>query len=262
MKAPWQLQRLFGVLILGLALMGGLVHADPSTHPVVQSSGDPLPFVEMNRAIGGPCSKGRCADLHLRLPDFEQHPAFTQFLDRLLASMAWSPDTRTEKFVNLEQLSNYFERHASPSTSEYLQANVLRNQSDLVVVDLVHYIFTGGAHGDTTSQYINWLPLTNRVVSLETMLLSGAMPQYLKVLREQHEAWLKEQGSAIDDMQSFVQMWPFKPSDNAALMPDGLRVTYDRYVIGPGSFGQPSFVIPYGKLKDVIAPEFLEAALR
>ena len=256
---------------LSLALMGGslgvtslfltsaAMAADPLAAPVTVGSGNPLPFAEINQIGSGRCANDRCANVHVRTADFPQHPDFTQFLTRSLLSMA-SVDTDSVPVSTVSAMLTQFEKNATPQTSEYLQANVLRNQSDLVVVDLVHYIFSGGAHGDTTSQYVNWLPKTNQVASLETMLLPDAMARFDQVLREQHQIWLREQSNSIDDVKFFEQTWPFKPSDNAALMPAGLTVTYERYVIGPGSFGQPSLVIPYSKLGNILKPEFIKAA--
>ena len=245
--------------VTSLFLADAAMAADPLAAPVTVGSGNPLIFAEINQIGSGRCAKDRCANVHVRTADFAQHPAFTQFLTRSLLSMA-SVDAKSVPASNVSELMAKFEKTATPETSEYLQANVLRNQSDLVVVDLVHYIFSGGAHGDTTSQYVNWLPKTNQVASLETMLLPGSMARFDQILREQHQIWLREQSNSIDDVKSFEQTWPFKPSDNAALMPAGLTVTYDRYVIGPGSFGQPSLVIPYSKLTSVLKPEFLKAA--
>lgn len=233
---------------------------EPPPAPMSVGSGNPLLFTEINQIGGGRCAKDRCASLHVRTADFARHPDFTQFLTRSLLSMASVPGTPA-RTADVSALMAQFEKTATPQTSEYLQANVVRNQSDLVVVDLVHYVFSGGAHGDTTSQYVNWLPETNRVASLETMLLPGAMTRFEQALREQHQIWLKEQMNAINDLKSFEQTWPFKPSDNAALMPAGLTVTYGRYVLGPGFFGQPSLVIPYSKLTNILKPEFLKAGM-
>ena len=251
----WQARALAGLVLAGAAMATDHAVASPSA-----DAGTPAIYVEVNQIGNGRCVKDRCATLHIRTADFTQHPDFTQFLTRSLLTMAGSA-VKTGQMADVAALMDHFVKTATPVTNEYLQANVLRNQSDLVVVELVHEIFSGGAHGETTSQYVNWLPTSNRVASLETMLLPDAMSEFEKILREQHQIWLKEQINAIDDLKSFEQSWPFKVSDNAALMPEGLTVTYERYVIGPGSFGQPSLVIPYSKLNNVLKPEFITAAM-
>jgi len=47
-------------------------------------------------------------------------------------------------------------------------------------------------------------------------------------------------------------MWPFQFSDNAALMQDGIAVTFNHYVLGPYALGMPTIVVPYRELKGII----------
>src|SRR5690554_5061562 len=237
--------------ILSLAAAGLLAALGPAVSPVAAqtfpapvtlSSGNPLPFSEVNQVTTGQCAKDMCANLNVRTAEFADHPDFSNMLTVSLLSMATTYKDKPAEFTSVQDLITYFVDNATPQTSEYLQANVLRSENDLVVVDLVHYIFSGGAHGDTTSKYINWLPQSNQVATLETMLEPGARPAFDSILREEYVAWLDTQGNAIDDPVTFQQTWPFKATENVALMPDGLKVTYERYAIAPGSFGQPSFV--------------------
>ncbi|WP_159078819.1 RsiV family protein [Orrella marina] len=260
-------QSMLSLAVAGLltAGVGGLavspLVAQTLPAPVTLSSGNPLPFSEVNQVMTGQCVKDMCANLNVRTAEFADHPGFSKLLTRSLLSMAATYTDKPATFASVQELISYFVANATPQTSEYLQANVLRSESDLVVVELVHYIFSGGAHGETTSQYVNWLPQNNQVATLETMLQPGARPAFETVLREEYVAWLDTQGNAIDDPVTFQQTWPFKPTDNVALMPDGVKVTYERYAIAPGSFGQPSFVIPYSRLNHVLKPEYIQVGL-
>lgn len=231
--------------------------------PVALTNDSPLPYTEINQIMTGPCEKDRCSELHVRTIEFADAPAFSKKLNEKLLSMANTLENKPARFETVEQLMAYFERNAWIPTSEYLQANVERSRNNLVVVDLVHYIFSGGAHGETTSQYVNWIPGKPEFATLETMLLPGAKPKFEARLKQQHELWLKDQHreQAIDDIKVFEQTWPFAISDNVALAADGLKVTYQRYAIGPGSFGQPSLTIPYSMLTDILKPEYLRVAL-
>jgi len=185
----------------------------------------------------------------------------TQFVDMALSSMGVLDSEHVPPYRGLAQLSTFFKTHAKPFDEIVLRADVLRHGPSLVVVGLNSYIFQGGAHGISAVQYINWFPVHNHVASLETILMPDAMPRFIDVLREQHAVWIAQNKEAIGpDLKAFERAWPFKPTDNAALMPDGLQVTYDRYVIAPGSFGEPSITIPYSALNGIVRPNYLEVA--
>lgn len=254
-------QSMLSLAAAGLLSAAGLTTAQPLPAPVTLSSGNPLPFAEINQVTTGQCAKDMCANLNVRTAEFADHPAFSGMLTRSLLSMAATIEGKPATFNTVQELANYFVANATPQTSEYLQANVLRSENDLVVVDLVHYIFSGGAHGEITSRYLNWLPQSNQVATLQTMLRPDAQAAFESVLKEEYVAWLDSQAGAIDDPVAFQQTWPFAATDNVALMPDGMKVTYERYAIAPGSFGQPSFVIPYSRLNHVLKPEYIQAGL-
>jgi len=174
--------------------------------------------------------------------------------------MSTALQEKPSKFESFNQLESYFWNHASPQTTLYLQANVLRSQQELVVVEALRYIFTGGAHGETDSHYVNWLAQEDKILTFKDMLLPGAQTRFELLLQKAHQQWLESQGNAIDDIQAFKQNWPFQSSHNVALMPDALHVTYARYTLAPGSFGQPTLTIPYSDLNGVFKPEILKIA--
>jgi len=210
---------------------------------------------------GGNCQAGRCGQLTIRTVSFAGYPEMTQFIDMALSSMAFLDSDHVPPYRGLAQLSTFFKATSKSADEIVLQAKVVRHDPALVVVALSSYIFQGGAHGISAVQYINWFPVRNHVASLETMLIPGALPKFVDALREQHAQWLLRSKEAIGpDLKAFERAWPFKPTDNAALMPDGLRVTYDRYVIAPGSFGEPSITVPYSALKGILRPNYLEGA--
>lgn len=219
-----------------------------------------LPFTEVNQVVTGACQKDSCANLTVRTAEFSDYPVFSHSLTRMLLAMAQNDSGRPTGLATVAELTSTFTANATPRTSEVLQANVLRSQRDLVVVDLVHYLYAGGAHGDTRSKYVNWFVQLDQLMTLDDMLQPGARPAFERVLKQAYLDWLAAQSAAIGDRDTFHQIWPFKVSDNVALLDDGLRVTYERYQIAPGSFGQPSLVIPYSKLVDILQPRVLSVA--
>jgi hypothetical protein len=210
---------------------------------------------------GGNCQAGRCGQLTIRMVSFAGYPAMTQFIDMALSSMAFLDNDRVAPYRGLAQLGAFFKTTSKSSEEIVLQASVIRHDPAVVVIALSSYIFQGGAHGISAVQYLNWFPVRDHVASLETMLMPGALPRFTDALREQHAQWVLGNKEAIGpDVKAFERAWPFKPTDNVALMSDGLRVTYDRYVIAPGSFGEPNITIPYAALKGILKLNYLDLA--
>jgi len=90
------------------------------------------------------------------------------------------------------------------------------------------------------------------------MLLPKKMPAFEQALKKQHALWLKSNPQAIENPVAYNKLWPFIPTDNAALLADGLALTYDPYTIAPYSFGRPTIMIPYSELKGILRPELLQ----
>jgi hypothetical protein len=254
------------IALAGCASGGGGDVSLPSPGSVDPKTGNAIPggpsYTTAEALVRGVhCQGSRCGKLTIRTVSFAGYPAMTQFVDMALSSMAVLDSEHVPPYRGLAQLSAFFKTHAKPFDEIALRADVLRHEPSLVVLGLNSYIFQGGAHGVSAVQYINWFPVHNHVASLETMLMPDAMPRFIDVLREQHTAWVAQNKEAIGpDLKAFERAWPFKPTDNAALMPNGLQVTYDRYVIAPGSFGEPSITVPYSALKGILRPNYLEAA--
>lgn len=208
------------------------------------------------------CENNHCAELIVESVSFVGHEAFNAFVEQSLVSMAWQNEGGVQPYRGLTGLTNYFRSSAKPAEQLSLKTTVQRHSPSLVVLRLSLYRFEGGAHGESSSQYINWLLPQNRALSLESMLLPGAMPKFIAALKSAHGAWVASQAKtgSIDDIDAFIEQWPFAVSGNAALMPSGLTVMYPRYAIAPGFFGEPSLVIPYAVLGSIIKPEILTQA--
>lgn len=203
------------------------------------------------------CTGADCPRIKVRRLLFSGRDRFNKFLEETLVSLAELDTKQSAPFKTLPAFQKYFFTVAKPRWEVVLEAGVRRETPELVVVQLDSYVFAGGAHGASTTQYINWLPKVDRLLTLETMLLPNTAKQFEQALRRQHSEWLKTNSLAQENPASYSKTWPFTVSDNVALLAEGLAVTYDPYVLAPYSFGRPTLTIPYSELKGILRRELL-----
>ena len=203
------------------------------------------------------CTGADCPTIKIRRLVFSGRERFNKFLDETLASLAELDTKQTAPFKTLAAFQKYFFTVAKPKWEVVLEAGVRRDTPELVVVQLDSYVFAGGAHGASTTQYLNWLPKVDRLLTLETMILPNTARQFEQALRRQHAEWLKTNTIAQENPAAYNKTWPFAMSDNVALLAEGLAVTYDPYVLAPYSFGRPTLVIPYSALNGILRPELM-----
>jgi len=203
------------------------------------------------------CKGSECPVLNFKRLTFTGYDRFNGFLEQTLLSLALVETNRDQAFRDLTELEDYYFKTAKPRDEIALASSVKYMSDEVVVVQLDSFIFTGGAHGISTTQYLNWLPKTDRLLTLEAMLLPGKVSAFEEALKQQHALWLKKNPLAKEDPAGYNKMWPFEPSDNVALLENGLAVTYDPYRLAPYSFGKPTIYIPYRELKGILRPELL-----
>jgi hypothetical protein len=158
----------------------------------------------------------------------------------------------TGKVKTFPELASEFWKTAEDRYEIVLGAEVRRATPSVVVIELQSYLYSGGAHGMSTMQYVNWLPKMDKILTLNDMVLRGRMKAFEAALKKQYMKWLETNEFAQTDKAAYSKMWPFQFSDNAALMQDGIAVTFEHYVLGPYALGMPTIVVPYSELKGII----------
>ncbi|WP_157958922.1 DUF3298 and DUF4163 domain-containing protein [Salinicola sp. RZ23] len=140
-----------------------------------------------------------------------------------------------------------------PGYAADLDAKVIAEHDDLLVIELDGYLFSGGAHGLPLTQYLVIDRNTREPVSLAEMLKPGQRAAYDAALARAHQRWLQ-----TDQAQGLsAQQWPFVISENVAPLKDALAVKYQVYDLAPYAVGQPVLTIPYADLEGIFRPRYL-----
>lgn len=204
-----------------------------------------------------PGCSGQCPALTVDSLVFPGHPQLTSFVDHALATMT-GVTADAPPYDTIEQFERHFWKTAGPRDTVTLTANVRYANQYLTVLELASWQYlTGAAHGITATQFLNWDNRRQQPLGLNDILEPGGHPAYVQALRNAHAQWLGGHAPAAEDPENFTRLWPFQPSDNAAVTDQGLVVKYDSYQIAPYSSGQPELLLPYEALRGIIRPAFL-----
>ncbi len=206
------------------------------------------------------CRGAECPYIDLDSVAFPDERRLTALVDESLAAMTGLDTNIVHPYRTLEEFEQYYWRTARSGENTVLRARVTRQTPSLAVVELISGVYTGGAHGIPATRYLNWDRQAGRVLTLGDLLEPGRQPQFVEALTRAHAAWLEGNADARRDPAAYAKMWPFAPTDNVALGPDGLIVKYDVYVIAPYSHGQPELTIPYAQLRGILRPAYLPAS--
>lgn len=131
---------------------------------------------------------------------------------------------------------------------------VLFNDQDWLVVELYISSYTGGAHGNYESKFLNIDRTQNRVWSLSDIVADSSALQSL--LNEAAIYYFKiPQGAHMTDR---LLVGEVPVTNNFYLSATGLCFSYDPYEIAAYSDGQIKLFIPYSRLMPLLTPAFRE----
>jgi hypothetical protein len=260
---PVRLSRGIPVLILAglLAACASSPSSNISLVPPVtaeQTSKDGLFLQPVKWTHTKPDCKGECPKFELDSIVFPGVQRLTELIDVALATMTGVSNSGQHPYQTVAEFESYFWKVAAPRDSVLLAAKARYRNRDLTVVELNTWQYmTGGAHGISATQFLNWDNRTGKVLGLDNVLLPGKTDAYTEALKRVHAEWMAKHPDALHDMASFRRLWPFQPSSNFAITDAGLVVKYDSYEIAPYSSGQPELLIPYSALQGILRPEFI-----
>ena len=134
------------------------------------------------------------------------------------------------------------------------RATVIRQDSSLLTIQFTGYGYMGGAHGATSTHFLNWDTKTSKKVTLNNILVDGYHSSLTaiaeKIFRRQEN--LSDTASLINDY--FFKNGKFNINDNYLIGPMGIRFHYNEYEIKPYAAGSTDLLIPYSQIESLLRP--------
>src|SRR6266545_2601626 len=146
-------------------------------------------------------------------------------------------------------------KSSRPPSSLNVSYEVTASDKDFISVLFTFFEYSGGAHPNTTTESFNYDLNRNAPVRLADLFTPNS--NYLKVISDYSVRELKKldtvssvENGAGPKVENF-HSWNITPA--------GLKITFDRYQVGPYVAGEHEVVVPYSVLKPIIKPDGLLA---
>lgn len=145
-----------------------------------------------------------------------------------------------------------------PDSAPYANTNVNSLSIDLMSPYLivwqryVYNYFWGAAHGDYSTNYINYSSVDNKVLSLGDLFIKDYEPQLLEIVREK----LRE-----NETNLIVDIDEVPLSDIFRIRANGISMIYPLYSIAPYSEGEINVDLSVYDLDGLLTPRALELIL-
>lgn len=208
-----------------------------------------------------PGCQGECPTLKVDSLVFPGHPELTRHINRTLANMAGISESSGPEFPDIAAFEADYWQHAGARDEVVLTARVRYANRHLTVLQLDSWYYpTGAAHGISATTLVNWRNGSQKVLTLDDLLLPGKYAEFEKALRDAHAVWVAGNPDARHDLGNYMRMWPFQPTRNVGISDAGLVAQYGSYEIAPYSGGHPELLVPFDRLRGIVQPAYLPPA--
>lgn len=129
---------------------------------------------------------------------------------------------------------------------------VLNDNENYLSIEITYNEYTGGAHGNYFSEYINYDVKAEKVLTLSDIMDTDK--PYMEVLNQVILEAVEEarvNSGYGDDFHSWYAGVE-EETLSFSIEEEGLGIHFQPYEIGAYAEGAPSFIIPYDKISDII----------
>jgi len=212
-----------------------------------------------------------CASVKMRYPEVVETPfvdarhGLNAFILQALL-VAGSEEEQKETLEDLAEgfLGKYENlRKDMPdySTGWFLERSitVIHNTTDILSLDMSEIVYSGGAHPNSTRNYVSLDVSTGMILTLSDILMDDHM-RSLKEIAEREFRRLKETPADqdLDEAGFWFEDGKFRLNDNFAIIDQGLVFYFNNYEVASYADGPTRLVIPFENLKPLVRKDRLE----
>ena len=199
--------------------------------------------------------------------DGEHAETINRYLLNWIAnSTALSPGESYTGGITIEELAENFFREYETARKEFpvswsyqfeLTGSVLLNRSDLLTVDLSYYAFTGGAHGNSHTEYFVFDTRTGKRLGLNDVFAED-FEERLNTLIDSRYRQMRGLSPAerLDGEKGILFENYIRFNSNFALTDKGVAFFYNQYEIAAYAYGTTKIDLPYSELAGILKPRF------
>lgn len=254
----WHTNRYLLVLVLAIGFTN--MHVDASTQKPANKQNDLRDNQQsLNVKTKEFTSKTDLVNVDIRIPVIEGLTN-NEFQNQLNASI--EQQAKEEK-VKIEKEAKELAEKAKQEGWEMrpLELTItynVKNKEPILSFTVTTYAFTGGAHGVTKTDYYNINVNKNSFVTLPDLFKKNI--GYKGVINEIIKKQIKKQEAAgegtyfgPDDPNAFETI---SNDQSFYIQSSNLVIAFAQYEIAPGYMGEPTFSIPFSKLKDLLTDDY------
>lgn len=145
--------------------------------------------------------------------------------------------------------------------SWYLDINIkpISQFKNYIALAYAHSDYTGGAHGSHNIIYLNFDPIQNKPLTLDSLIENGSSVK-LTALGEQ----IFRKDEKLSATEPLIEKYFFENGKfilplNFYVGKNGLVFLYNAYEIKPYAAGTTELVIPFDQLKGILKPQYITA---
>lgn len=168
-----------------------------------------------------------------------------------------------EKATSLQDIANSFingydsfaaENKDRPQAWQLLvNLSVIAQHHNYVAIKYLHYDFVGGAHGNTNISFLNFNPVTNQEILLDSLILPAQKTKLTQVAEQIFRKNEKLSPTASLENYFFTDA-KFSLPNRFYISNEGLVFLYVPYEIKPYAAGTTTLMIPFQSLSGIARP--------
>ncbi len=112
-----------------------------------------------------------------------------------------------------------------------------------------HYVFTGGAHGNTRYKVVTTNIPGTKVLSLSNIITEDKKGAFTAYIKKELMDWRPEGSTGVIVFEEEVQDLTFASFKDWSMDEDSLTIYFDQYEIGPGVLGAVAFPISLSSIQ-------------